>query len=109
MIPSVESYETAQETSCPIKSIQKKRIKNAVEEILDTLGMDQKINTMCGTPYRVAKMYLNEIFEDLNEDFSFILKSFENSYGYIGIVILKKFLSIETADTTCFQLSETQL
>jgi GTP cyclohydrolase IA len=90
MIPSFKSEETSQETSSPVKSIQQKRIENAVEEILDALGMDLKNDSMCETPSRVAKMYMNEIFGGLNEDISSILKSFENSYGYKGIVIEKK-------------------
>ena len=35
-------------------------------------------------------MYLNETFGGLNEDISSVLKSFENSYGYKGMVIEKE-------------------
>mgnify|MGYP003311849802 CR=1 FL=1 len=71
------------------KSIKQKRIENAVEEILDALGLDLSNDSLRETPTRVAKMYLNEIFGGLNEDISSVLKSFENSYGYKGMVIEK--------------------
>ena len=86
---SVAANEKVKDLSSAAKSIKHKRIENAVEEILDALGLDLSNDSLRETPTRVAKMYLNEIFGGLNEDISSVLKSFENSYGYKGMVIEK--------------------
>ena len=39
-----------------------KLIQEKVHEILDILGMDLKDDSLKGTPKRVAKMFVNEIF-----------------------------------------------
>ena len=48
-------------------------------------------------------MYLNEIFGGLNEDISSVLKSFENSYGYKGMVLKRTSPFKVTANITSFQ------
>ena len=82
MMHSAAANEKIKDLSTAAKSIKHKRIENAVEEILDALGLDLSNDSLRETPTRVAKMYLNEIFGGLNEDISSLLKSFENSYGY---------------------------
>lgn len=41
------------------------RIRNNVREIMHTLGLDLNDDSLKGTPNRVAKMYVNEIFGGL--------------------------------------------
>ena len=41
-------------------------IERKVADILYTLGMDMTDDSLKGTPKRVAKMYINEIFSGLN-------------------------------------------
>ena len=43
-----------------------KIIEENVANILFTLGMDMTDDSLKGTPLRVAKMYINEIFSGLN-------------------------------------------
>ena len=43
-------------------------IKKDVESILHTLGMDLTDDSLKGTPNRVAKMFVKEIFGGLNPD-----------------------------------------
>src|SRR5690554_2224151 len=43
-------------------------IRNDVENILTTLGMDLTDDSLKGTPNRVAKMFVKEIFGGLNPD-----------------------------------------
>jgi len=43
-----------------------RRIKNSVTEIAKTLGLDLKDDSLCETPHRIAKMYVDEIFAGLD-------------------------------------------
>ncbi len=42
------------------------RIKDAFEEIASTLGLDLEDDSLCDTPKRIAKMYVDEIFSGLS-------------------------------------------
>ena len=43
-----------------------RRIKSSVTEITKTLGLDLKDDSLCETPHRIAKMYVDEIFAGLD-------------------------------------------
>ena len=43
-----------------------KRIKKSVTEIAKTLGLDLSDDSLCETPHRIAKMYVDEIFSGLD-------------------------------------------
>ena len=45
---------------------KKKKIAVLFEEIMDVLGLDLSDDSLKGTPERVAKMYIDEIFSGLN-------------------------------------------
>lgn len=45
-----------------------KRIAASFGEILNTLGLDLKDDSLAQTPYRIAKMYVEEIFSGLEEE-----------------------------------------
>ena len=42
------------------------RIKDAFEDIASTLGLDLEDDSLCDTPKRIAKMYVDEIFSGLD-------------------------------------------
>ena len=42
------------------------RIKNAFTDIAKTLGLDLSDDSLCETPHRIAKMYVDEIFAGLD-------------------------------------------
>jgi GTP cyclohydrolase I len=42
------------------------RIKKSVTEITKTLGLDLSDDSLCETPHRIAKMYVDEIFSGLD-------------------------------------------
>jgi len=44
------------------------QVKKQVEDTLTTLGLDLTDDSLCDTPNRVAKMYVNEIFSGLRND-----------------------------------------
>lgn len=42
------------------------KLKKCFTEVLDILGLDLNDDSLCETPHRIAKMYVNEIFEGLD-------------------------------------------
>ena len=56
MMHSAAANEKIKDLSTAAKSIKHKRIENAVEEILDALGLDLSNDSLRETPTRVAKM-----------------------------------------------------
>jgi GTP cyclohydrolase I len=42
------------------------RIKNSFTDIARTLGLDLTDDSLCETPHRIAKMYVDEIFSGLD-------------------------------------------
>ena len=45
---------------------KRKRIESAMRDVMDTLGLDLTDDSLCDTPSRIAKMYVNEIFGGLD-------------------------------------------
>ncbi len=51
----------------PLSSEQKyERIKGLLTEVVATLGLDLSDDSLCETPHRIAKMYVQEIFAGLD-------------------------------------------
>ncbi|MGS0727845.1 GTP cyclohydrolase I, partial [Shewanella sp. 0m-11] len=42
------------------------RIKGLMTEVISTLGLDLSDDSLCETPHRIAKMYVNEVFAGLD-------------------------------------------
>ncbi|MBI1288825.1 MAG: GTP cyclohydrolase I FolE [Flavobacteriales bacterium] len=57
--------------------------------IMDTLGLDLSDDSLQGTPMRVAKMYVEEVFSGLNPMNKPDVKLFENKYGYNEMLVEK--------------------
>jgi GTP cyclohydrolase IA len=68
-------------------------IKQDVESILKTLGMDLTDDSIKGTPNRVAKMFVKEIFGGLNPLKKPGSSTFENKYKY-GEMLVEKNITI---------------
>ena len=51
-------------------------------KIMTELGLDLSDDSLSGTPYRFAKMYVKELFYGLNPSNKPKLSTFENKYGY---------------------------
>lgn len=58
-------------------------------EIMTILGLDLEDDSLSGTPNRVAKMYVKEIFSGLNPDNAPAIKLFENKYKYNQMLVEK--------------------
>jgi GTP cyclohydrolase I len=65
------------------------KIEAHFREIMVTLGLDLSDDSLRGTPKRVAKMYIEEIFSGLNPKNEPKIALFENKYGYNEMLIEK--------------------
>jgi GTP cyclohydrolase I len=61
-------------------------------QIMDILGLDRSDDSLSGTPKRVAKMYVKEIFSGLNPENFPDIKLFENKYQYNQMLVEKNIL-----------------
>lgn len=68
-------------------------IKSDVEKILQTLGMDLTDDSIQGTPNRVAKMFVQELFGGLNPAKKPKASTFENNYKY-GEMLVEKNITV---------------
>jgi len=69
------------------------RIQANVKDILETLGMDLNDDSLKGTPKRVAKAYVKELFGGLNPDKAPGLSTFDNNYKY-GEMLVEKNITV---------------
>ena len=65
------------------------RIEEHFREIMHTLGLDLKDDSLQGTPRRVAKMLVSEIFSGLNPEKKPEIRLFQNTYRYQNILLEK--------------------
>lgn len=68
-------------------------IKDDVRHIMETLGLDLTDDSLNGTPNRVAKMFVNEIFGGLDPDKKPSASTFENKYKY-GEMLVEKNITV---------------
>lgn len=74
------------------------KIKKDVENILQTLGMDLTDDSIKGTPNRVAKMFVKEIFGGLNPSKKPKASTFENNYKYGEMLVEKNITLYSTCE-----------
>lgn len=68
---------------------KKYRIAGHFTEIMDVLGLDLNDDSLKGTPERVAKMYVEEIFSGLNPKNKPKIALFDNKYKYNQMLVEK--------------------
>ncbi|RED48245.1 GTP cyclohydrolase I FolE [Seonamhaeicola aphaedonensis] len=68
---------------------KKERIAILFEEIMEVMGLDLTDDSLKGTPKRVAKMYIDEIFSGLNPDNKPKVALFDNKYQYNQMLVEK--------------------
>jgi len=73
-------------------------IQEKVGEILHTLGMDLTDDSLKGTPKRVAKMFVKEIFSGLHPDNKPKASTFDNKYKYGEILVEKNITLYSTCE-----------
>jgi len=70
-------------------TVKKERIAILFEEIMDVMGLDLTDDSLKGTPKRVAKMYVDEIFSGLNPKNKPKVALFDNKYQYKQMLVEK--------------------
>ena len=85
------SLETPlREDAFEISDVKKKEIiADHFKGIMETLGLDLNDDSLMGTPHRVAKMYVDEIFNGLNPKNKPKIALFENKYQYNEMLVEK--------------------
>lgn len=68
---------------------KKHKIAGLFAEIMDTLGLDLTDDSLKGTPDRVAKMYIEEIFSGLDPKNKPKIALFDNKYQYNQMLVEK--------------------
>jgi GTP cyclohydrolase I len=68
---------------------KKTRISILFSEIMDVMGLDLTDDSLKGTPDRVAKMYIDEIFSGLNPANKPKIALFDNKYQYNQMLVEK--------------------
>ena len=72
-----------------------KAIEYYFSQILEELGLDLTDDSLSGTPYRVAKMYVKELFYGLDPKNKPKISLFDNKYGY-GKMLVEKNISLDS-------------
>ena len=73
-------------------------IEEKFAEIMDALGLDLTDDSLKGTPKRVAKMYVKEIFGGLNPANAPKNSNFENKYNYTEMLVEKDITVYSTCE-----------
>ncbi len=74
------------------------RIQESVKDILTTLGMDLTDDSLKGTPKRVAKSFVNEIFMGLNPKNMPKASTIDNNYNYGEMLVEKNIVVYSTCE-----------
>ena len=74
------------------------KIQESVKDILQTLGMDLTDDSLQGTPKRVAKAFVNEIFMGLNPANMPKPSTFDNNYNYGEMLVEKNIVVYSTCE-----------
>ena len=68
---------------------KKEKIADLFAQIMDVMGLDLEDDSLKGTPKRVAKMYIDEIFSGLNPKNKPKIALFDNKYKYNQMLVEK--------------------
>ncbi|WP_179335412.1 GTP cyclohydrolase I FolE [Winogradskyella costae] len=74
-----------------------KNIQHHFKMIMHEMGLDLTDDSLSGTPYRFAKMYVKELFYGLNPINKPKLSTFKNKYGYKKMLVEQNI----TIDSAC--------
>lgn len=85
----MSSAETPMRKDAFMKTDEQKKavIEKHFQIIMEELGLDMTDDSLRGTPHRVAKMFVEEIFSGLNPKNKPKLSVFDNSYHYDKMLV----------------------
>lgn len=73
-------------------------ISEKFRDILNTLGMDLNNDSLCDSPARIARMYVNEIFKGLDPENFPKLTVIENEMQYDQMIVVRDVTIISTCE-----------
>lgn len=93
------SLDTPMRPDAFVKSDEEKMaiIEEKFRDIMETLGLDLTDDSLSGTPHRVAKMYVQEIFNGLDPANKPKISVFENKFNY-GEMLVERNINL---NSTC--------
>jgi GTP cyclohydrolase I len=74
------------------------KISHHFRQIMETIGLDLTDDSLNGTPKRVAKMFVKEIFKGLNPENKPAATMFENKFGYNQMLVEKNVSIFSTCE-----------
>ncbi|MCG9731442.1 GTP cyclohydrolase I FolE [Shewanella sp. Isolate13] len=74
------------------------RIKGLMTEVVSTLGLDLSDDSLCETPHRIAKMYVNEVFAGLDYANFPKIAQIENKMGVDEMVKISDISVVSTCE-----------
>jgi GTP cyclohydrolase IA len=74
------------------------KIEAHFHEIMEIMGLDMTDESLSGTPRRVAKMYVNELFSGLDPEAKPPATLFSNSYDYSQMLVEKNITFFSTCE-----------
>ncbi|WP_430906322.1 GTP cyclohydrolase I FolE [Maribacter sp. 2-571] len=74
------------------------RIQENIRAVMLTLGLDLEDDSLKGTPLRVAKMFVNELFGGLHPDRKPKASTFDNKYQYGEMLVEKNITLYSTCE-----------
>jgi GTP cyclohydrolase I len=91
------NYKEEKVISLPLDKVKNKLsdskktalIAEHFKSIMELLELDMNDNSLKDTPMRVAKMYVEELFEGLNPANKPVITNFDNSFNYNGMILEK--------------------
>lgn len=97
-------FETPMKEDAFVVSEEEKiqKIEKYFKQILDTMGMDLHDDSLKGTPKRVAKMFIQEIFKGLDPANKPVISLFENKFQY-GQMLVEKNIQVKSTCEHHFQ------
>jgi len=73
-------------------------IQKHMRGIMETLGLDLEDDSLCGTPRRVAKMFVRETFGGLDPERKPNMSTFKNLYRYGEMLVEKNIVVYSTCE-----------
>lgn len=77
---------------------KKEKIRTLFEEIMEVMGLDLADDSLQGTPSRVARMYIGEIFSGLSPANKPKITLFDNNYQYNQMLVEKNITFYSTCE-----------
>ncbi len=66
-----------------------KKISEYFSKIMETMGLDLTDDSLSGTPQRVAKLFIKDLFKGLNQSNKPKISTFDNKYRYHQMLVEK--------------------